>query len=204
MNSSEEGRGTWLPDPEASVSSPPPILISATLRPGLCVCVCVCVSHSVVSNSLPPHGLWPAGLLCAWGFSRQGYWSGLPLVLQEGHSSGGTSSQLLPGARGLTSCAFEDSPACPHSHPISQSSGCEWVGVWVPWHSSVCSFTVPGALQSFSAPRQELGTERLRAGRHGSSGRCSERHGASHWREGPGRGGGPARLCPFLPLALAS
>ena len=42
MNSSEEGRGTWLPDPEASVSSPPPILISATLRPGLCVCVCVC------------------------------------------------------------------------------------------------------------------------------------------------------------------
>ena len=24
------------------------------------------------------HGLWPARLLCPWGFSRQEYWSGLP------------------------------------------------------------------------------------------------------------------------------
>ena len=29
----------------------------------VCVCVCVCVSHSVMSSSLPPHGLQPAGLL---------------------------------------------------------------------------------------------------------------------------------------------
>ena len=27
---------------------------------------------------LRPHGLWPARLLCPWGFSRQEYWSGLP------------------------------------------------------------------------------------------------------------------------------
>ena len=46
------------------------------LSPGVCVCACVCVcmhactrthaSHSVVSDSLPPHGLQPAKLLCLW------------------------------------------------------------------------------------------------------------------------------------------
>ena len=44
----------------------------------VCVCVCVCVSYSVVSDSLQPHGLQPARLLCPWGFSRQEYWSGQP------------------------------------------------------------------------------------------------------------------------------
>ena len=29
-------------------------------------CVCVCVSYSVMSDSLLPHGLWPARLLCPW------------------------------------------------------------------------------------------------------------------------------------------
>ena len=35
-------------------------------------------SHSVVSDSLWPHGLQPSKLLCPWGFSRQEHWSGLP------------------------------------------------------------------------------------------------------------------------------
>ena len=39
---------------------------------------CAVLSHSVVSNSLRPYGLWPARLLCPWGLSRQEYWSGLP------------------------------------------------------------------------------------------------------------------------------
>ena len=30
------------------------------------VWVCVCVSHSVMSNSLQPHGLQPVRLLCPW------------------------------------------------------------------------------------------------------------------------------------------
>ena len=34
------------------------------------------LSHWVVSNSLQPHGLYPARLLCPWGFSRQEYWGG--------------------------------------------------------------------------------------------------------------------------------
>ena len=36
------------------------------------------LSHSVVSNSLQPHGLQPTRLLCPWVFLRQEYWSGLP------------------------------------------------------------------------------------------------------------------------------
>ena len=36
------------------------------------------LSCSVVSDSLQPHGLKSAKLLCPWGFSRQEYWSGLP------------------------------------------------------------------------------------------------------------------------------
>ena len=32
----------------------------------------------VVSDSLQPHGLYPARLLCPWGFSRQEYQSRLP------------------------------------------------------------------------------------------------------------------------------
>ena len=36
---------------------------------------CAVFSHSVVFDSLRPHG--PARVLCPWGFSRQEYWSGL-------------------------------------------------------------------------------------------------------------------------------
>ena len=44
-----------------------------------CLCIFVTVlSPSVLSDSLRPHGLQPARLLCPWGFSRQEYWSGLP------------------------------------------------------------------------------------------------------------------------------
>ena len=34
-------------------------------------------AHSVMSNSVRPHGLQPTRLLCPW-FPRQEYWSGLP------------------------------------------------------------------------------------------------------------------------------
>jgi len=36
------------------------------------------LSHSVMSDSSQPHGLYPTRLLCPWGFSRKEYWSGLP------------------------------------------------------------------------------------------------------------------------------
>ena len=39
-----------------------------------------CEVTSVLSDSLRPHELQPARLLCSWGFSRQEYWSGLPCL----------------------------------------------------------------------------------------------------------------------------
>ena len=42
---------------------------------------CAVLSHSVVSDSLQPHGLKPARLLCPRGFSRQEYQSVLPCPL---------------------------------------------------------------------------------------------------------------------------
>ena len=50
---------------------------------------CVCFSHSVVSDSLRPHGLLPARLLCPWGFSRQESWSRLPCPPPEDHPNSG-------------------------------------------------------------------------------------------------------------------
>ena len=38
---------------------------------------CAVLCRSVMSDSFPPHRLWPARLLCPWRFSRQEYWSGL-------------------------------------------------------------------------------------------------------------------------------
>ena len=38
----------------------------------------VCSVASAMSDFLQPRGPQPARLLCPWGFSRQGYWSGLP------------------------------------------------------------------------------------------------------------------------------
>ena len=46
----------------------------------VCVCVCVCahVSHSVMSNSLQPHGLVDGQDPLSMGLHRQEYWSELP------------------------------------------------------------------------------------------------------------------------------
>ena len=39
---------------------------------------CAVLSHSVMSNSLGPHGSEHSRFLYPWGSSRQEYWSGLP------------------------------------------------------------------------------------------------------------------------------
>ena len=55
------------------------LLLLFTSDPGIAfnwhVSQSVCVSHSVVSDSLQPHGLQPTRLLCL-EFSRQEYWRG--------------------------------------------------------------------------------------------------------------------------------
>ena len=44
--------------------------------------VCVCVSRSVVSDSLQPHGLKPARLLCPWDFPGKNIGEGCHFLLQ--------------------------------------------------------------------------------------------------------------------------
>ena len=45
-------------------------------------CFCVCVSPSVVSDSLPPHGLGPTRLLCPWDSPGKNPGVGCHLLLQ--------------------------------------------------------------------------------------------------------------------------
>ena len=45
-------------------------------------CVCVCVSYSVMSDSLLPHGLWPARLLCPWNVPGKNTGMGCHFLLQ--------------------------------------------------------------------------------------------------------------------------
>ena len=52
----------------------------------LCVCICVCACmHTplVMSDSLWPHGLWPARLLRPWDFSGKNTGMGCHFLLQE-------------------------------------------------------------------------------------------------------------------------
>ena len=53
------------------------------------------LSRLVVSNSLQPHGLYAARLLCPWGFSRQEYWSELPFPSPENLPNPGTEPTSL-------------------------------------------------------------------------------------------------------------
>ena len=41
------------------------------------------VSHSVVSDSLQPHGLYPARLLCPWDFPGKNTGVGVHFLLQD-------------------------------------------------------------------------------------------------------------------------
>lgn len=67
-------------------------------------CVLCSVAQSCV-KSLQPHGLSPAGLFCPWNFSRQEYWSTLPLPAPRGSPHPGTepaSPHLLALGRFFT------------------------------------------------------------------------------------------------------
>ena len=51
-------------------------------RPLCRVTLCCCASRSVVSNSLRPRGLQPAGLLCPWDSPGWNTWMGCHALLQ--------------------------------------------------------------------------------------------------------------------------
>ena len=54
-----------------------------------------CVSHSVVSDSLRPHGLWPAGLLCPWDSPGKNTGVGCHSLLQRIFPTQGSNPGLL-------------------------------------------------------------------------------------------------------------
>ena len=58
----------------------------------VCVCVCVC---SVMSDSLQPHGLQPAKLLCPWDFSGKNTGMGSHFLLQGIFPTQGSNPYLL-------------------------------------------------------------------------------------------------------------
>ena len=69
-------------------------------------------SCSVMSTSLWPLGLWPARLLCPWGFPRQEYWSGLPFLFQGIFPAQG-SNLSLPDCRQTPPTELQGKPLCP-------------------------------------------------------------------------------------------
>ena len=74
-----QGVGNWLPPLFwACLEEVLGFLGFGVSVPHLKMRVRVCSVASVVSDSLPPHGLQPIRLLCPWEFSRQEYWSRLP------------------------------------------------------------------------------------------------------------------------------
>ena len=62
--------------------------------------MCV-LSRSVMSDSLWPHGLQPARLLCPWRFFRQEYWSGLSCPPPGGSSQPRDGTQVSCTAGGF-------------------------------------------------------------------------------------------------------
>ena len=76
----------------------------------------VCFAASVVSDSLQPYGLEPARLLYPWGFSRQGYCSGLHALFQGNLPNPGIEPR--PPALQADSLPFE-----PPGKPLGQGQG---------------------------------------------------------------------------------
>ena len=61
----------------------------------VCVCPCVCISHSVMSNSLQPHGVQPTRLFCPWDFPGNNTGVGCHFLLQGIFPTQGLSPGLL-------------------------------------------------------------------------------------------------------------
>ena len=62
----------------------------------VCVRVCVCVSHSVVSDSLQSHGLYPASFLGPWNSPGTNTEGGCHSLLQRIFPTQGLNLRLLP------------------------------------------------------------------------------------------------------------
>ena len=77
-------------------------------------------SHSVVSDSLRPHELQPARLLCPWGFPRQECWSGLSCPPPGDLSNLGSNPGLLLCRQILYPLSHRRSQLFKRNHIISK------------------------------------------------------------------------------------
>ena len=74
-----------------------PLLSYGYSQASTCVCVCVCVCVCMcVSDSLRPHGLYPARLLCPWDSSGKNTGAGCHFLLQGIFLTEGLNPSLLP------------------------------------------------------------------------------------------------------------
>ena len=76
---------------------------------------CVVLSHSILSDSLRPHGLLPTRLLCLWVFSRQEYWSPPGDLPNLG---------IKPSSPSLQANSLPNEPAGKSSFPQTLSETC--------------------------------------------------------------------------------
>ena len=83
--------------------------------------------HSVVSNSLQPHGLQPARLFCPWGFSRQEYWS-CHALLQGSFPTQESNSGLQHCTWTLYPLSHQGSPRILECVADPFSRGSSWLG----------------------------------------------------------------------------
>ena len=83
------------PSPEVCSNSCPLSLWCHTTISSLSAYMCVCVCSLNVSNSLWPHGLWPARLLCPWDFRGRNTGVGCHFLLQQIFPTRGLNPYLL-------------------------------------------------------------------------------------------------------------
>ena len=72
--------------------------------------VCVCVSHSVLSDSLGPRGLWPTRLLCPWDSPGKNTGVGGHSLLQGIFPTQGLNPDLLRCRQTLYCLSHQGSP----------------------------------------------------------------------------------------------
>ena len=98
------------------------------------ILLCV-LSHSVMSDSLRPHVLQLARLLCPWGFSMQQYWNGLSCPSPGDLPNPG----IKPRSPALQVVQLDSLPTEPPGKPYRSSSvlsdSLQSHGLYSPWNS---------------------------------------------------------------------
>ena len=100
-------------------SNHPTIFASKSL---VCVCVCVCVcalNHSVVSDSMRPHRLYPTRLLCPWDSPGKNTGVGCHALLQGTFPTQGSNPGLSHCKQILYQLSYQGSPGSPFSWHLS-------------------------------------------------------------------------------------